>query len=59
MLTYLSQENLLKQRGKQRTDSTHILAAIRQLNRLECVGETMKKALNDLAYFACDRMVKN
>ena len=54
MLTYLSQENLLKQRGKQRTDSTHILAAIRQLNRLECVGETMRKALNDLAYFAPD-----
>ncbi len=38
MLTYLSKENLLKQRGKQRTDSTHILAAIRQLNPLECVG---------------------
>jgi transposase len=54
MLTYLSQENLIKQRGKQRTDSTHILAAIRQLNRLECVGETMRKVLNDLSYFATE-----
>jgi transposase len=33
---------LLKARGKQRTDSTHIQAAARTLNRLECVGETMR-----------------
>ena len=31
---------LLKGRGRQRTDSTHVLAAVRALNRLECVGET-------------------
>jgi transposase len=31
---------LLKARGRQRTDSTHVLAAIRTLNRLELVGET-------------------
>ncbi len=31
----------IKGRGKQRTDSTHVLAAIRTLNRLECVGETI------------------
>lgn len=54
MLSYLSKENLLKQMGKQRTDSTHILAAIRQLNRLECIRETIRKVLNDLAYFAPD-----
>ena len=29
-----------------RTDSTHILAAIRPLNRLECLGEMMRAALN-------------
>src|SRR3990172_189171 len=40
---------LLKARGKQRTDSTHIQAAIRNLNRLELVGETMRHALNSLA----------
>jgi transposase len=28
---------LLKQRGKQRTDSTHVLAAVRAMNRLERV----------------------
>ena len=31
------------------TDSTHILAAVRTLNRLERVGETMRRALNLLA----------
>jgi len=32
-----------------RTDSTHVLAAVRILNRLECVGETLRHALNVLA----------
>jgi hypothetical protein len=49
MLTYLQERGLLKGRGKQRTDSTHILAAIRTLNRLELVGEIMRFALNRLA----------
>ena len=44
----------LKARGKQRTDSTHVLAAIRTINRLECVGETLRAALNDLAVVAPD-----
>jgi transposase len=52
MLTYLQERGLLKARGKQRTDSTHILAAIRTLNRLELVGETMRSALNRLAAVA-------
>lgn len=42
----------LKARGKQRTDSTHVLGAIRTLNRLECVGETLRAALNTLAVVA-------
>jgi transposase len=33
VLTLLQERHLLKARGKQRTDSTHILAAIRTLNR--------------------------
>jgi len=45
---------LLKARGQQRTDSTHVLAAIRVLNRLECVGETLRHALNALATVAPD-----
>ena len=40
---------LLKSRGQQRTDSTHVLAAIRVFNRLELVGETLRAALNELA----------
>jgi transposase len=40
---------LVKRRGRQRTDSTHVLAAVRALNRLECVGETLRAALNTLA----------
>lgn len=42
----------IKARGKQRTDSTHGLAAIRTLRRLACVGETILHALNVLAEVA-------
>src|SRR5215510_12908836 len=40
---------LLTVRGQQRTDSTHVLAAIRVMNRLELVAETLRAALNELA----------
>jgi transposase len=43
---------LVKRRGRQRTDSTHVLAAVRTLNRLERVGETLRAALNELATVA-------
>jgi transposase len=43
---------LLKARGKQRTDSTHVLAAVRALNRLELVREAMRHALDVLAEVA-------
>jgi len=43
------EDGLLKARGRQRTDSTHVLAAIRSLNRLELVAETLRAALNDIA----------
>lgn len=49
MLKKLQEQQLLKSRGRQRTDSTHVLAAIRPLNRLELVGETLRHALNELA----------
>ena len=42
----------LKARGRQRTDSTHVLARVRAVNRLECVGETLRYALNSLAVVA-------
>ena len=44
----------IKERGRQRTDSTHVLAAIRFLNRLECLGETMRAALNSVATVSPD-----
>jgi len=36
----------LKAHGRQRTDSTHVLAKIRALNRTLCVGQTMVYVLN-------------
>src|SRR5438477_3877040 len=44
----------LKARGPQRTDSTHVLAAVRVLNRLELVAETLRAALNAVATVAPD-----
>lgn len=44
LLEQLRTRGWIKARGKQRTDSTHVLAAIRTLRRLECVGETMRHA---------------
>jgi transposase len=45
---------LLRERGKQRTDSTHVLAAVHALNRLSCAGQTFRHALNVLATVAPD-----
>lgn len=52
LLTRVQDSGLLKARGRQRTDSTHVLAAVRVLNRLERVGETLRAALNSLAVAA-------
>jgi transposase len=52
MLETFRERKLLKARGRQRTDSTHVLAAIRAINRLQCVGETMRHAVNSLAVAA-------
>jgi transposase len=51
-LARVRERGLLKGRGRQRTDSTHVLAAIRVLNRLELVGETLRHVLNSLAVIA-------
>src|SRR5918911_3657749 len=45
---------LLKARGRQRPDSTHVPAATRTLNRLELVAETLRAALNVIAVVAPD-----
>lgn len=49
LLERFKARKLLKVRGRQRTDSTHILAAVRMLNRLEQVGEMLRYTLNALA----------
>lgn len=46
VLATLKTFGFVKARGRQRTDSTHVLAAIHVLNRLENVGETLRQALN-------------
>lgn len=40
---------LLRMRGRQRTDATHVLGAVRLLNRIEHVAETLRAALNAAA----------
>jgi transposase len=40
---------LIRARGRQRTDATHVLASIRTMNRLELLAETLRAALNELA----------
>jgi hypothetical protein len=45
----LSRGGLSKPGGRQRTDATHVLAAVRFLSRLELVGETLRAALEELA----------
>ena len=52
------EKKLLKVRGNQRTDSTHVLAAIRVMNRLELVTETMRAALNEVTTFAPEWLTK-
>jgi transposase len=49
LLERLKDRGLLKAGGTQRTDSTHVLARVRSLNRLELAGETVRAALEALA----------
>jgi transposase len=52
LLDLAREHGWLKERGKQRTDSTHVFGAIRTLNRLETIGETMRATLNTLSTIA-------
>ncbi|WP_230393475.1 hypothetical protein [Plantactinospora alkalitolerans] len=49
LLERLVEAGLVKGRSRQRTDATHVIAAVRDLNRLEMVGETVRAALEALA----------
>lgn len=54
LLEHRKDRALVKPRGRQRTDSTHVLAAIQVLSRLECMGEMLRHALDTLARVAPD-----
>ena len=54
VLACLREHKLVKARLRQRTDSTHVVAAVRDLNRLERVVETLRATLNVLATVAPD-----
>ena len=49
MLERFKARGLVKVRGKQRTDSTHVLGAVHDLHLLELVAETLRATLDDLA----------
>jgi transposase len=49
MLERLREQGLLVRGGRQRTDATCVVAAVRELNRLELVTETLRAALEALA----------
>lgn len=49
MLQAFQQKGLLKAHGRQRTDSTHVIAKVRDLTRLELIGETLRHTLNTIA----------
>ncbi len=48
-LARLQEAGLVRERTTQRTDSTHVLAAVRDLNRLELVTEAVRAVLEEVA----------
>src|SRR6266487_288845 len=54
LLAALKDKGLVAAGGKQRTDSTHVISAVRDLNRLELAGEAVRACLEALAAAAPD-----
>src|SRR6266571_734517 len=54
ILQVCRQHGWLKAGGKQRTDSTWVIANVRGLSSLESVGESLRAALNEIAEVAPD-----
>ena len=54
MLEVLAAKGLVGAGGKQRTDSTHVASAVRDLNRLELAGESVRACLEALTAAAPD-----
>lgn len=49
ILELLIETGLVRRNGKQRLDSTHVWACVKQMSRLECAVETLRLALEALA----------
>lgn len=49
LLVRLGEQGLVGVRGRARTDSTHVISAVRDLNRLELAGESVRAAVEALA----------
>lgn len=54
LLDALKTEGLVGAGGKQRTDSTHVISAVRDLNRLELAGESVRACVEAIAVAAPD-----
>jgi transposase len=54
LLQALKTKGLIGAGGKARTDSTHVISAVRDLNRLELAGESVRAVLEALAVAAPD-----
>lgn len=52
LLDRLVERGLIKAGGKQRTDSTHVISAVRDLDRTELAGESVRACLEALAVAA-------
>ncbi|MEU6709134.1 IS1182 family transposase [Streptomyces wuyuanensis] len=52
LVEHCREAGLIKAGGKQRTDSTHVISAVRDLNRTELAGESVRAALEVLAVAA-------
>jgi transposase len=48
LVAKLSEQGYIKKRGIQRTNSTHVLAAVHLFHRAELLGETLRAALNEI-----------
>ena len=58
LLMLFKERKLLKTGGRQRTDLTYVLAAVRHLNRIELTGQTFYQVL-DVTGTDCTRLVEN
>lgn len=54
LVAALVERGLVKAGGRQRTDSTHVVSAVRDLNRLELAGESVRAAAEAIAAVAPD-----